>query len=524
MSASAKPPGKAMYVAPQSDKGWLWNVQRTLHTRSSENLDYVFEKLWGFITDPRNLRIALARVSSNRGKRTAGVDGLTVGKLLQQGIETFTTHTRDELRSGTYRPQPVRRVLIPKQGQPGKHRALGIPTVKDRVVQAAVKNIIEPIYEADFYPTSYGFRPNRSAHQALEHLRRLLRPRKRRGQTEERELKYQWAIEGDIKACFDNIDHHALMQRLRRRIGDTKVTRLVVAFLKAGILSEEQVTRSDSGTPQGGILSPLLANIALEVIEERYAEHVWPRRAKIRQRKIASVATIEKRARRARERDRAAGRTIVIPIRYADDFILLFGADDEAQAKSDALTEKERLATYLKERMGLELSEQKTLVTKVTEPMKFLGHHVRVRKHPRHRRWVSTAVIPKERSQKIRDRISELFDSRTVVKSLADRLRLLNPILRGWSNFYRHAWGAKKVFDFIDTHVWWTIFRWLKKKHRRVQVARLLKQYGFRRPGRASIHWKDGTHVLFRASTVHVGPYELPRRTAFAIHHGEPGA
>ena len=319
MSATVKPPWKAMYVATQSDKDWLWNVQRTLHTRSSESLDYVFEKLWGFITDPRNLRIAFARVSSNRGKRTAGVDGVTVWKISQQGIEALIAQTREELRSGKYRPQPVRRVLIPKRGQPGKHRALGIPTVKDRVVQAAVKNIIEPIYEADFYPTSYGFRPNRSAHQALEHLRRLLRPRKRRGQTEERELKYQWAIEGDRKACFDNIDHHALMQRFRRRISDSKVTRLVVAFLKAGVLSEEQVTRTGFGTPQGGILSPLLANIALEAIEERYAEYVWPRRPKIRQRKIAPVATIEKRARHARHRDRAAGRTIVIPIRYADD-------------------------------------------------------------------------------------------------------------------------------------------------------------------------------------------------------------
>ena len=263
VGATTKPQGKRpVYAAPQSDKDWLLSVQRKLYTRSMENLDYVFCKLWGLVTDERNLRIAVARVTRNRGSRTAGVDGLTMRKVLINGVDAFVANARAELRSGAYRPSPVRRVLIPKNGQPGKFRALGIPTVRDRVVQAALKNILEPVFEADFYPTSYGFRPGKSAHGALEHLRLLLRPQGPVRKTERR-LAYQWAIEGDIKACFDNIDHHALMVRLRRRIGDRKVSRLVLAFLKSGILSEEQFTRSEAGTPQGGILSPLLANIAL---------------------------------------------------------------------------------------------------------------------------------------------------------------------------------------------------------------------------------------------------------------------
>src|SRR5262249_4404538 len=152
----------------------------------------------------------------------------------------------------------------------------------------------------------------------LEHLRVLLRPRKA-GPEGERRLPYQWAIEGDIKGCFDHIDHHALMDRMRRRVADAKVLRLVVAFLKAGVLSERQSSRSQAGTPQGGILSPLLSNIALGVIEERYERHVWPRHTPTT---LTEAAATERRALRARCNDRGR-RPVLFPIRYADDFIIL---------------------------------------------------------------------------------------------------------------------------------------------------------------------------------------------------------
>ena len=244
-----------MYVAPQSNKDWLRMEQRKLYGRSKENPDYIFHKLWGLLTDPRNLRIAVERVARNRGRRTAGVDGVTVRKIMAEGIDTFIAQVRTELRSGVYRPSPVRRVLIPKPRSSGKTRPLGIPTVKDRVVQAAVKHILEAIFEADFYPVSYGFRPGKSVHGALEHLRMLLRP-KETGLESERRPPYQWAVEGDIKGCFDHIDHRELMVRVRRRIGDTKVNRLIQAFLKAGILSEEQFLRSEAGVPKAGFYRP----------------------------------------------------------------------------------------------------------------------------------------------------------------------------------------------------------------------------------------------------------------------------
>src|SRR6185312_6734311 len=206
--------GQAMYVASKEDSLWLLNVQRKLYAQSWNHPDYRFEKLWGLITDLRNLRVAFERVCHNRGARTAGVDGITVRQVLQKGVEPFLEQLRTQLRQRTFRPQATRRVLLPKAGKPGEFRPLGIPTVRDRMVQAAMKNILEPIFEAGFYPVSYGFRPGKSVHGAIEPLKRLLLPRGKPGKAGQ--LPYVWAIEGDIKGCFDNIDHHGLMERVRR--------------------------------------------------------------------------------------------------------------------------------------------------------------------------------------------------------------------------------------------------------------------------------------------------------------------
>jgi group II intron reverse transcriptase/maturase len=511
-----------MYMASELDKSWLLSVQKKLYTQSYKDPTYVFRELWGLVSDPRNLRIALARVARNKGRRTAGVDGKTVKSVLSKGGDVFLAELRAAVRNGTYVPSPARRVLIPKNGQPGKFRPLGIPTVTDRVVQAALKNILEPIFEADFYPISLGFRPGKSVHGALEYLRVFLRPRESKT-GEGRRLPYQWAVEGDIKGCFDNIDHHGLMVRVRRRIGDNKVNRLVVAFLKAGVLSELQFLRTDSGTPQGGILSPLLANIALAAIEERYVRHIRPR---LRPTPLSDPTAIQRRARSARKHDRGMGRPVVVPIRYADDFILLVGAHSEDKAEGAAHEQKAELAAQLREELSLELSEVKTLVTPVTAPLRFLGHHVRVRVHPGNGKLVSTAVVPKDRGHRLRERIKVLFKCSTTWDTLESRLRLLNPILRGWCNFYRHAWGAKKVFGRLDRYVWWFIFRWMKKKHPTRSKGWLIARYGWRKPGRRSTWWRDGETHLFRMSPTSVCPFSLgwQKPPSFAIADGEPGA
>jgi len=203
--------------------------------------------------------VAWDRVRGNKGAATAGVDGHTAMSIeVRYGVEEFLGELRSQLKGRSFHPLPVRERMIPKAG--GKLRRLGIATITDRVVQASLKLVLEPIFEADFLPCSYGFRPKRRAHDAVAEVRFFA------------SVKYEWIVEGDIKACFDEISHPALMARVRRRVGDNRVLALVKAFLKAGILGEDRLLReNNAGTPQGSILSPLLSNVALSVLDEHIA-------------------------------------------------------------------------------------------------------------------------------------------------------------------------------------------------------------------------------------------------------------
>ena len=337
-----------MDTGRQADEGWLLDIQRKLYEWSQGNPGEAYRDMWNWVTDPRNLRCAWRRVASNIGRRTPGIDGETVESIARrQGVLLFLEGLRQELRNGSYRPAPARRKWIPKPGKPGKYRPLGIPTVKDRVVQSAVLNIIEPVFEADFAHTSYGFRPGRGCHGALEHIRRAIQPMRRGEDGRRTTPPYQWAIEGDIKGCFDHIDHHLLMDRVRLHIRDRKVTRLITSFLKAGVLEDMSFLRTDAGTPQGGIISPLLCNVALSVIEQHYARWVDRNREAGASRHVDGVRA----AAWARGLDRKQGRPVFLPIRYADDWVVLVsGSLDAAQE------EKQLLEGYLKETTGLELS------------------------------------------------------------------------------------------------------------------------------------------------------------------------
>jgi RNA-directed DNA polymerase len=291
-----------------------------------------FDDLFNFVHDPATLMVAFSRVAGNRGANTPGVDGLTAAWVEESiGVPGFLVDLRGSLKAGTFRPLPVRERAIPKAGGSGKVRKLGIPTIADRVVQAALKLVLEPIFEADFLPVSYGFRPRRRAHDAIAEIHMF----GSRG--------YQWVLDADIEACFDRIDHAVLMDRVRHRVKDKRVLALVKAFLKAGVLTEHAgLKESDTGTPQGGILSPLLANVALAVLDEHVMAPWRPGGT--------MNTTYQRHARRAK------GLPTWRIVRYADDFVVLVHGH-----RPDVETLCEDIAQVLAP-LGLRLSPAKTKV------------------------------------------------------------------------------------------------------------------------------------------------------------------
>jgi RNA-directed DNA polymerase len=237
-------------------------MQTKLHRWAAADGGRRFDDLYNLVSDPAFLVVAWNRVRVNKGARSAGVDRVAP-RAIPPGAGAFLDGLRDDLKARRFAPSRVREKRIPKAG--GKLRQLGIPTARDRVVQAALKLVLEPIFEADFKPCSYGFRPRRRAQDAIAEIHFLASPNR----------NYEWVLEADIEACFDEIDQTALIGRLRRRVKDKRILGLVGAFLRAGILTEEGLNRETiTGTPQGGILSPLLANIALSVLDEHFA-HKW---------------------------------------------------------------------------------------------------------------------------------------------------------------------------------------------------------------------------------------------------------
>jgi RNA-directed DNA polymerase len=226
---------------PDSDAAWwrVLKIQTKLHQWATDDPNRRFDDLYNLVTDPSFLVVAWERVRGNRGARTAGVDGVKPSSIIF-GAETLLCGLRAELKDRTFRPMPVRERTIPKAN--GKLRRLGIATARDRVVQASLKLVLEPIFEADFQPCSYGFRPKRRAYDAIAEIHHFT------------SRSYEWILEGDITACFDEISHVGLMDRVRARIGDKRVLDLVKAFLKAGILYEDGIERDTlTGCPQGSL-------------------------------------------------------------------------------------------------------------------------------------------------------------------------------------------------------------------------------------------------------------------------------
>lgn len=435
--------------------GFVLDMQRKLYWWSHADPNSVFGDVFNLVCDRRMLAYAWQRLAQNRGSRTPGSDGMGRYHVEKRpgGVEGFLEEIREELRSGTYRPEPVRQRLIPKPGKPGKFRPLGIPTLKDRLVQTALKLVLEPIFEADFYPTSFGFRRRRCTHDAIAVIQRQINP------TSGGDSRVTYVIEGDIKGCFDNIDHHLLMERVRRRIKDRKVLRLVRAFLQAGVLIEGTVRHPVAGTPQGGIISPLLSNIFLTAIDERYRRWTPAPREALRN------------AHARRWRDYASGRPIFYIVRYADDFVVLVsGTREVAEAEKDAL------AKFLKEELRLELSPEKTLVTDVRDGFEFLGYRI-VKTKSWTGRFVCKLLIPLGKLQMLRDKIKARTKRRDLDRSFADLIDELNPLIMGWRTYYRHALRACREFNKLDWWLYHRIKRWLHKKYPKTPTRVLWRRF-----------------------------------------------
>lgn len=416
-------------------------MQQKLHQWAMADRGRRFDDVFNLVYDPAFLVVAWRRVRGNKGGRTAGVDGVKPASIVF-GVEKLLTGLRDDLKARRFQPQRVREKTIPKAS--GKVRRLGIPTVADRVVQASLKLVLEPIFEADFKPCSYGFRPKRRAQDAIAEIHHLGSPNR----------NYHWVFEADIKACFDEIDHTALMGRLRDRIGDKRVLGLVKAFLKAGVLSEDGSAKATiTGTPQGGILSPLLANIALSVLDEHFTQK-WEA--------LGSAG--------ARQRHRRAGGPTMKIVRYADDFVVMVnGTRDHAEALWG------EVATVLAP-MGLRLSEEKTRVCHIDDGFDFLGWHIQRRDQPSRTGKKAIYTYPSKKSlASIVGKIRSLT-RRNLHRTLGDLLARLNPVLRGWCTYFRYG-VSKRTFSYLDHYAFWRIVGWLRKRHPKLNMGTLVRRH-----------------------------------------------
>ena len=417
-------------------------MQTKLHRWAGEDEGRRFDDLYNLVYDPAFLTVAWSRVKGNVGARSAGVDGETVRDIeARRGAEAFLADLHADLKAGAFRPLPVRERLIPKSG--GRLRRLGIPTARDRVVQAALKLVLEPICEADFQPCSYGFRPRRRAQDAIAEIHYLASPNR----------NYDWVFEADIEACFDTIDHTALLGRLRRRVGDKRLVALVKAFLKAGLMSETgRREETITGTPQGGILSPLLANIALSVLDEHFA------------RKWEALGPVWRRVKHRRQ-----GGAVARLVRYADDFVVMV-----AGSRGDAEALRGEVTAVLAP-LGLRLAAGKTRVCSIDEGFDFLGWHIRRRRKRGTGNYYVYTYPSKRAILAIRRKVRTLT-RRTSQPNLRLLLLRVNAALRGWANYFKHG-VSKRCFDRLGSFAWRRVVRWLRQRHLGLNWTAIRRRY-----------------------------------------------
>jgi len=400
---------EGMGASPNIPKDKVRELQRSLWMCAKRSRTRRFHALYDRLYRSDVLWEAWRRVRANGG--AAGVDEQTLAAIEAQGVAGFLQAIQSTLQAGRYRPLPVRRRYIPKAD--GKQRPLGIPTVRDRVVQMAAKIVVEPIFEADFLPVSYGFRPKRNATQALEAIR------------EAGNRGHNVVVDADIQAYFDRIDQRRLMELVSERISDRRVLKLIRKWLEAGVMEDGTVRPTLAGTPQGGVISPLLSNIYLHAFDR-----VWEQECKM----------------------------FGLLVRYADDFVVM------CKRESQANEARRRIEETLT-RLGLRLHAEKTRLVDLRygkAGFTFLGCTIRKRRSiQRNPRWHFMQRWPCPKAmKKLRERIRELTRARgNRAREVKDVIASLNPVLRGWGNYFRTG-NADREFNEVDSYVWHRILRW----------------------------------------------------------------
>jgi len=425
-------------------------TQQGLARKALAQPSHRFTDLYHLLHRREWIEEALQHVLTNDGATTPGVDGMRwkhFNDVERSDFENerfrqrFIDEVQRDLRLRTFRPLPVRRVEIPKPGSL-KRRPLGIPTIRDRVVQTLLKMVLEPIWEADFVYFSNGFRPGRCTMDCVQPLYKLCGTR----------TGYRWVIEGDIRACFEAIPHDKLVATVARRIADRHVLTLVTRFLKSGIMSEGRVEPSTRGTPQGGPLSPLLANCYLHQFDEWYRQ-----RFASPDKRTDPLGYGRWRYRREKGKDVAA----VQMFRYADDWISVVRG-----TKAQAEEVKQACKAFLCDDLGLDLSEEKTKVTHIQDGFDFLGYHIFRCNRASNGRRVGVFARPTTDSQRrLKAKIKAMTGRRTLDDDYLLKIQALNAVVRGWAMYYR-AVNSTSTFQGIDQYVWLRLRTWLEKKHR----------------------------------------------------------
>lgn len=458
----------------------ILKTQRSFARKAEAVTNHRFEDLYYLICREDWIRAALERVLANRGSRTAGVDGISKDDLKTEAErKAFIEELQTDLKAGNFAAIPVKRTWIDKPGKDEK-RPLGIPIIRDRVVQQLLKMLIEPIWESDFLDCSHGFRRGRRTMDCIYTFYSRVHTTN----------KYYIAIEGDIRKCFDRINHKILLKLIRKRIADTRIVNLIEAFLKAGVMEGELFQETPEGTPQGGILSPLLANIYLHVLDEWWWE------------KFGCLTHKEKWKRR----EKGLGNAILV--RYADDFVILWNGTREA-----AFALRNELKQFLWDELRLELNEDKTHVTYLTDGIEFLGFHIQLIFPTDNKPWLRVTPT-KSNIKRFRSKIKALTKRGTTFISAEQRFKGLNRIIRGWGNYYRHVsftHDAKELDFWLNERV----LIWLKNKHGNIGIRRILEQYKQREITKKYNRWNFGVNDGQTGETIFIAKLADIRLTRY---------